>query len=235
MKRSGSHRSKKRQWSSAVLFLALFFPATGKADLIWQTTVTLTNNSGGQVWDLEANFSGVANSMFDGNLIKPPGTATVDADSAKITLNFNPAIANGKDIKFTFKNTASPDVAFEFGNWTDMNGGVIKAVDITRDNVVATTVALPEPNSAFVASLGGLAVGIVLRRHRHRRLQVGRRYEYATHFNKAFADLAKLIDETVKDTKMDVTLHLNFGGDRKRTDEIKDAETNGRNSLFEKW
>jgi hypothetical protein len=153
-------------WLVLVLLPGGALPASAKADLIWQTTVTLTNNSGGQVWDLEANFSGVANSMYDGNLVKPPGTATVDADSAKITLNFNPSIANGTAIEFTFKNTASPDVAFEFGNWTDMNGGVIKAVDPTRDNVVVRTAALPEPSSALVAGLGGLAIGIVLRNRR---------------------------------------------------------------------
>jgi hypothetical protein len=59
--------------------------------------------------------------------------------------------------------------------------------------------------------------------------------DYATHFNKAFADLEKLIDQTIKETKMDVTLHLYFGDDAPRTDEIKKAEKNGRNYLFEKW
>jgi hypothetical protein len=59
--------------------------------------------------------------------------------------------------------------------------------------------------------------------------------DYATHFNKAFGELEKLIDNTIQDTKKNVTLHLYFGDDSKRTDEIKKAEKNGRDYLFEKW
>ena len=58
---------------------------------------------------------------------------------------------------------------------------------------------------------------------------------YATHFNKAFADLEKLIDATIKKTNRNVTLHLYFGDDEPRTDKIKEKERNGRNFLFEKW
>ena len=96
----------------------------------------LENNSGGKVWDLEAFFSGTAASIFGENLVKPAGNIKANAASAMITINFIPAIDNGTAIEFTFKNTASPDVAFEFGNWAaDMDGKTIKAVDITRDMV----------------------------------------------------------------------------------------------------
>ena len=136
----------------AVAWLGLSGFASGGS--IWMTTVTLTNKTGGNVWDLEANFSGVANSMYGEKLIKPAGKIKADANTASIRIDFTPAIKDGTAVEFTFLNTASPDVAFEFGNWTDQNGKPIMAIDTKRDGLKLTTAAIPEPSGLTMALIG---------------------------------------------------------------------------------
>jgi hypothetical protein len=154
-------------WAAAAFVASLAFAPASEAGTVWMTTVSLGNNSGGVVNDLEANFSGTADSIYGANLVRPAGTITPNAAQAMIRIDFDPAINNGTAIQFTFLNTASPDVAFEFGIWTDQNGNKIKDIDIVRDNVSLTTVGVPEPSTLILAGTGGLiGVGYTLRRRR---------------------------------------------------------------------
>ena len=113
----------------------------------WITTVTLQNNTGGAVYDLEAFFSGVATSIRGEKLIQPKGGGTIAANvnSAEIIIKFDPALADAGMVQFSFINTASPDVEFNNGNWTDQNGKSIRAVNTTKDKVKVSTAAVPEP------------------------------------------------------------------------------------------
>jgi hypothetical protein len=154
MRRGGTFATSRLTGVVVLAVACLGHSGSASGGSIWMTTVTLTNKTGGNVWDLEANFSGVATSMYGEKLVKPAGKIKADANTASLRIDFTPAIKDGTAVEFTFLNTASPDVAFELGNWTDQNGKPIMAIDTTRDGLKLTTAAVPEPGGMTMALIG---------------------------------------------------------------------------------
>ena len=121
---------------------------------------------------------------------------------------------------------------------TTAHPDTIKEVERALGRKIVVDVGVP-PRVAFFSCFAGQynnAVNEAIRLPKpYGTLETVKTGEYAEHFNQAFKEYEKLIDDTIKETKRNVTLHLYFGDDGKRTQVIKQQEEKGRNRLFEKW
>jgi len=135
---------------AAGLLASLAFNTPSQAGFI--TTVSLTNNTGIAVNDLETTWSGTGGSISNVIVIAPPGTSTVVGGNT-IDITFNANLAFGGATSFSFQTTSAP-LTFAGGTWSFTTGNgteFFTPVDTTRDKL---STVVPEPTSMALLGIG---------------------------------------------------------------------------------
>jgi hypothetical protein len=152
-------RMRKRSLFLSLAFglLATFvFGTPSQAGFI--TTVSLTNNTGIPVNDLETTWTGTGGSISNVILTAPLGTSTVVGGNT-IDLTFTNALAVGGAVSFSFDTTTS-SIGFGSGTWSlETPRGVrfTTQLDPTRDELQFSTTSsptVPEPTSMALLGIG---------------------------------------------------------------------------------
>ncbi len=119
------------------------------------TTVSLDNNTGIPVNDLETIWTGTGGSITNVVLSAPAGTSMVVGGNT-IDITFTNPLALGGNVAFDFQTTSSP-IGFGGGTWSFTTPTGIEfttPVVATRDRLTFQTALIPEPTSMALLGIG---------------------------------------------------------------------------------
>ena len=147
---------------AAGLLASLALAVPSQAGSVYVTEVSLTNNTGQVLNDLETVWTGTGGTISNVNVSTPSdATSAVVSGGNGINFTFPSLLAAGAKLNFTFENTAtsSPtlDTSANTSVWSFSTGTGVEfytAVDSKRDGLVLKTVAIPEPASLALLGIG---------------------------------------------------------------------------------
>jgi PEP-CTERM motif len=137
---------------TAGLLISLVFTAPSQAGFI--TKVSIDNNTGIAVNDLETTWVGTGGNIINSVLTAPPGTSAVSGRT--IVFTFTNPLANGGNVMFDFQSNERP-LGLDSGSWsfkTPTGITFTTPVDTTRDKFKFQTSVIPEPNSLYLLGIG---------------------------------------------------------------------------------
>ncbi len=144
---------------AAGLLASLALSASSQAGTMYSTEVSLTNNTGQVLNDLETVWTGTGGTISNVNVLEPTGTTSlVVSGGTGINLTFGGSgLGLGDMVKFTFDNSTGPLTSdnLSTGSWSFSSSNGVEfytPVVATRDGLSVT--AVPEPASLALLGIG---------------------------------------------------------------------------------
>jgi len=146
--------SKRAFFLFAALGLLASLVITVPSQAGFITSVSVDNNTGIAVNDLETTWTGTGGSITNVVLSAPAGTTMVVGGNT-IDITFTNPLPNTGNVMFDFQ-TSTSSIGFGGGTWSVILGGTVFTTPIvpTRDKLTFHTAVIPEPTSMALLGIG---------------------------------------------------------------------------------